>query len=99
MDRNRLTLDIDQLSVAGLSPHAREELARAIERELDRLVGTRGLPFGMDLGEIEIGQASLAVAPQPTIAETGVRIARQLLAGLHRRATGRVPPDLAELTG
>ena len=91
-----LELDIDQLTVPGIAPHAREELARAIEQELDRLVRTRGLPFGSDIGDVDIGQVALELAPQPTVAETGARIAQRILAGLHRQATGRIPPELAE---
>ena len=92
-----LELDIEQLTVPGIPPHAREELAQAIERELGRLMGTRGLPFGSDLGDLEIGQLSLELAPRSTVVETGVQIARQILAGLHQQATGRVPTELAEV--
>jgi len=88
-----IELEIDHLSVAGVSPHAREELAQAIEQELDRLVQARGLPFGMDVGSIDIGNAALQVAPQATVAATGVRIARHIMAGIHREAGGQSKPE------
>ncbi len=92
-----LELDIEQLAVPGIAPHAREELARAIEQELERLVDRGGLPFGIDLGGIDIGQVVFELAPQPTVAETGTQIARQILAGLHQQTTGRIPPGLTEV--
>lgn len=89
-----LDLDIDQLTVPGVSPHAREELERAIERELDRLIASGGLPFGVDPANIDVGRLELQLAPRPTVAETGTQIARRIFGGLHQQATGRVPPEL-----
>jgi hypothetical protein len=94
----RLELAIDRLQVPGIPAHARDDLARAIEEELDRLIRSRGLPYGQEVGEIEIDRAALAVAPGASVAEVASSIARQLVAGLYRQASGRVPADLREPT-
>ena len=84
-----LELEIDRLRVQGLSVHDRDALARAIEVELDRLVRTRGLPFGQERGTVDVDLASFEIAPQASVGELGAQIARELVGGLHQRATGR----------
>lgn len=90
----RLDLAIDRLEVSGIAAHDRDDLALAIEQELDRILRRRGLPYGREVGEIAIEQASLTVPPGAPMAEVAASIARQLVAGLYRQAFQRVPDDL-----
>ncbi len=85
---------IDQLEIPGGARHDREDLARAIEEALDRLLKRHGLPYSQENGEIEIEQAALTVVPGASLDEVAGSIAHQLVAGLYRQASGRVPADL-----
>ncbi len=94
----KLDLDIDRLAIPGIDPFTRHRLTAALERELDRLAVSHGLPKDWQAGTVDVGAASIHVAPDSSAAEIGVQVARQVFSGLQREATGRAPADTGEET-
>lgn len=85
-----IELAIDHLEITSSSTFRAEDLAAAIELELDRLSTRYGLPFSGNAAAVEIDTASFLIDPGATVEELGSSIARQLMHGLHRES-GSLP--------
>ena len=77
-------LTIEELELSGISVHARERLNQEIEQELERLMATRGSAGVDSIGEIEVDQVDIDVAPGASLSEIATSIAEKLLSGLDR---------------
>lgn len=80
----KLDLTIDHLELPGIPADSRDELARAIEQELDRLMRSRGPTWDQD-GEIEIDRASLHIPAGASLSQIATSIAGQLVDGLRQQ--------------
>ncbi len=90
----KIDLEIDHLRLPTAAGLRGEDLATAIESELDRLSEIYGLPaYGSNAGGVDIDLASFPINPHASIDQLGASIARSLMQGLHQKS-GRVPREL-----
>jgi len=90
----KIDLEIDHLRLPTSAGLRSEDLASAIESELDRLSEVYGLPaYGSYADGVDIDLASFPINPDASIDQLGASIARSLMHGLHQER-GRVPRGL-----
>ena len=76
----RLRLEIDALVLDGVAPHDRRALADSAERELERLLGDRGVPPMLAQGgeHARLQGPSLRLARGDSAASLGANVARSI---------------------
>jgi len=68
-----ITVDIDELKLVGLGPFRSDVLARAVERELARLIAEEGLPPGLGHARrLDGGALRLSRGSDPGEAAAGI---------------------------
>jgi hypothetical protein len=77
----RLTLEIGELTLFGIDPRGRFELAQGLSSELERLFSEQGVPQGLLSGGAELAPISLDGAPSLSPVEVGRSVARAIYAG------------------
>jgi len=83
-DPQSIELHIEELVIDGFAPDDREQFAAAVESELTRLLGERGIPGSVteDI-EVERGAGGALHIPQNEKSETtGRRLARVIYTGM-----------------
>ena len=77
-------VEIDRLVVGGVAGSERRLAALAFQREFERLVADRGIPEGLNGGELAVLEAELDVAGDDGAAMVGAEAARALYGALAR---------------
>ncbi len=90
----KIDLLIDRLTLQGVSRATADEVAAAIQAELERQAELYGLPAMADGGAVKLDLASFEVRPGASVREIAGRIARELITSWHRQAGGSLPVDL-----
>lgn len=81
MTAGPVTLTIDALELSGIAPAGRFEVARGIESELARLLGSEGVPPGLLAGGAAPAPLLLDAATAGSPVELGRAVARALYEG------------------
>ncbi len=84
--RPRVELYIEELVLEGFSPGDRYRIGEAVEAELARLLGERGVPRSIKSGgEIDsINGGSFVVSPNSKAEKVGGQVAKAVYGGLRR---------------
>jgi hypothetical protein len=80
-----VNLHIENLVLEGFRPADRHVIAEAIQLELARLAGTRGIPESFEIN----GPVSLQMTPRLAPAIIGARIAQSIYRGWSRNTAPR----------
>ena len=78
-----VTVDVDDLRLVGLGPFRPDELARAVERELARLIAEEGLPPALGHAAT-LDAGALRLRPGAGAGEAAAGIARAIHDGFSR---------------
>lgn len=86
-----ITLHIERLVLEGLplAPGQAGQLRAALEQELGRLLGERGLAPGLGAGAPALRAASIDLAGNPSAAALGQQLAAAVMAEIGSASGGR----------
>lgn len=79
-----LELEIEELVLDGFPEAGRDRIARAVQRELERLFAEKGVPTSLEAGRdvARIDGGSFEFAPNSSPEAIGAQVARALYGGM-----------------